>query len=165
MPWQPVPRRRRAGVARGRRQEIHFLDQTELDALLDAATTLVCRHTPATLTRAAQARALRDIECLEWKAVGERLGCSAATAIYLYRATSDAVLEDDLARVDRALYLTAVMTGLRQGRAARAALARRGLGGSEDPGRATIRPWQVPDAKVTTVFAGGADGRPSRARA
>ena len=96
-------------------QEIHFLDQTELDALLDAATTPVCRHTPATLTRAAQARALRDIECLEWKAVGERLGCSAATAIYLYRATSDAVLEDDLSRVDRALYLTAAMTGLRQG--------------------------------------------------
>src|SRR6202012_1234954 len=52
---------------------------------------------------------------LQWKAVGERLGCSAATALYLYRATTDAVLEDDLARVDRALYLTAAMTGLRQG--------------------------------------------------
>ena len=35
--------------------------------------------------------------------------------MYLYRATPDAVLEDDLARVDRALYLTAAMTGLRQG--------------------------------------------------
>jgi integrase len=73
------------------------------------------RHTPATLARAAQARTLRDIERLEWKAVGDRLGCSPATAIYLYRATSDAVLEDDLVRVDRALYLTAAMTGLRQG--------------------------------------------------
>jgi len=96
-------------------QEIRFLDATELDALLVAATTPVCKHTPATLSRAAQARTLRDIESLEWKQVGERLGCSAATAIYLYRARSDAVLEDDLARVDRSLYLTAAMTGLRQG--------------------------------------------------
>jgi len=95
--------------------EIHFLDQAELDALLTAATTPVCRHTPATLSRAAQARTLRDVEFLEWQQVGERLGCSAATAIYLYRATPEAVLNDDLARVDRALYLTAVMTGLRQG--------------------------------------------------
>jgi integrase len=96
-------------------QEIRFLDATELDALLAAATTPVCRHTPGTLSRAAQARTLRDIERLEWKEIGERLGCSPATAIYLYRATSDAVLEDDLARVDRVLYLTAAMTGLRQG--------------------------------------------------
>jgi integrase len=95
--------------------EIHFLDQAELDALLTAATTPVCRHTPATLARAAQARTLRDLEGLEWQQVGERLGCSAATAIYLYRATPEAVLDDDLARVDRALYLTAAMTGLRQG--------------------------------------------------
>ena len=95
--------------------EIHFLDQAELDALLAAATTPVCRHTPATLARAAQARTLRDIEFLEWQQVGERLGCSAATAIYLYRATPEAVLDDDLARVDRALYLTAAMAGLRQG--------------------------------------------------
>jgi len=70
---------------------------------------------PSSLVRAAQARTLRDVERLEWKDVGERLGCSAATAIYLYRATPDAVLEDDLARVDRALYLTAAITGLRQG--------------------------------------------------
>lgn len=95
--------------------EIRFLDQAELDALLKAASTPICRHTPATLARAAQARTLRDVEQLEWQQVGERLGCSPATAIYLYRATPDAVLEDDLARVDRALYLTAAMTGLRQG--------------------------------------------------
>jgi hypothetical protein len=95
--------------------EIRFLDRAELDALLKAAATPICRHTPATLVRAAQARTLRDVERLEWTAVGERLGCSAATAIYLYRATPDAVLEDDLACVDRALYLTAAMTGLRAG--------------------------------------------------
>lgn len=46
--------------------EIRFLDQAELDAILDAATTPVCRHTPATLARAAQARTLRDVERLEW---------------------------------------------------------------------------------------------------
>jgi integrase len=95
--------------------EIRFLDQAELDALLDGTTTPVCRHTPATLARAAQARTLRDVERLEWQHVGDRLGCSAATAVYLYRATPEAVLEDDLARVDRALYLSAAMTGLRQG--------------------------------------------------
>jgi integrase len=95
--------------------DIHFLDQAELDALLEAATTPVCRHTPATLARAAQARTLRDIERMEWQQVGERVGCSPATAIYLYRATPEAVLEDDIVRVDRALYLTAAMTGLRQG--------------------------------------------------
>jgi integrase len=95
--------------------EIRFLDRAELDALLKAAATPICRHTPATLVRAAQARTLRDVEGLEWKEVGERLGCSAATAIYLCRATPDAVLEDDLACVDRALYLTAAMTGLRAG--------------------------------------------------
>ncbi len=95
--------------------EIRFLDHGELDALLTAATVPVCRHTPATLARAAQARALRDIEQLEWQQVGRRLECSAATAMSLYHATPDAVLHDDLARVDRALYLTAAMTGLRQG--------------------------------------------------
>jgi integrase len=96
-------------------EEIRFLDQGELDALLKASTMPVCRHTPATLARAAQARTLRDVEHLEWQHVGDRLGCSPATAIYLYRATPEAVLADDLARVDHALYLTAAMTGLRQG--------------------------------------------------
>jgi hypothetical protein len=56
--------------------EIRFLDQTELDALLEAAATPVCRHTPATLARAAQARTLRDAEHLEWQQVAERLCCS-----------------------------------------------------------------------------------------
>ncbi len=39
--------------------EIHFLDQAELDALLDAAIAPVCRHTPATLARAAGSARLR----------------------------------------------------------------------------------------------------------
>ena len=96
-------------------QEIRFLDQAELDALVTATKTPSCRHTPATLARAEQVRTLRDIEAREWKEIGERIGCSPATAIYLYRASPDNTLEDDLARVDHALYLTAAMTGLRQG--------------------------------------------------
>ncbi len=47
--------------------DIRFLDQDELDALLEAASTPVCRHTPANLAGAAQARTLRDIERLEWQ--------------------------------------------------------------------------------------------------
>jgi integrase len=96
-------------------QEIRFLDQSELSALLRSAGAGLCRHTPRTLERGARARVLRDIERLEWKQVGAALGCSAATAIYLYRATADAVIEDDLRPVERVLYMTAAMTGLRQG--------------------------------------------------
>jgi integrase len=43
------------------------------------------------------------------------LGCAAATAMYLYRATADVAGDEDLWRVDLAMYLTAAMTGLRQG--------------------------------------------------
>jgi integrase len=95
--------------------EIRFLTIDELEAVLLVAGSGPFRHTPKTLERAALARDLRDIEKLEWKQVGARLGCSAATAMYLYRATPEAVLEDDLGRVERVLYLTAAMTGLRQG--------------------------------------------------
>ena len=48
-------------------QEIRFLDQAELDALVTATKTPSCRHTPATLARAEQVRTLRDIEAREWK--------------------------------------------------------------------------------------------------
>src|SRR5579859_7171070 len=99
----PLPRPSRAGCAAGRRD----------DARLPAYAGDVGACSPSV--------ALRDVEHLECQQVGDRLGCSAATAIHLYRATPEAVLEDDLARVDRVLYLTAAMTGLRQGRAARSA--------------------------------------------
>jgi len=95
--------------------EIRFLTMDELETVLLVAGTGPCKHTPKTLERAAVARELRDIRKLPWKAIGARLGCTAATAMYLYRATPEAVLEDDLARVERVLYLTAAMTGLRQG--------------------------------------------------
>jgi len=95
--------------------EIRALSMEELDAILAVAGTGPCRHTPRTLERAELARTLRDLERLPWKDVAARLECSPATAVYLYRATPEAVLEDDLARVERVLYLTAAMTGLRQG--------------------------------------------------
>jgi integrase len=93
--------------------EIRFLDQAELDALL--AVQAPRRHSQRTLERAATARALRDQERLQWKDIGETLGCSPATAIYLYRATAEAAADEDLSRVDQAMCLTAAMTGLRQG--------------------------------------------------
>ena len=52
---------------------------------------------------------------MTWKQVGAGFGVSAATAMYLSRATPAAVLDDDLARLERLLYLIAAMTGLRQG--------------------------------------------------
>jgi integrase len=93
--------------------EIRFLDQVELDALL-AVPAPRC-HSKRTLERAARARALRDQERLQWKEIGETLGCSPATAISLYRATAEVAADEDLWRVDLAMYLTAAMTGLRQG--------------------------------------------------
>jgi integrase len=91
--------------------EIRFLDQAELDALL--AVPAPRRHSTRTLERAASARVLRDQE--QWKEIAEALGCSPATAMYLYRATAEAATDEDLSRVDLAIYLTAAMTGLRQG--------------------------------------------------
>ena len=73
------------------------------------------RHTPKTLERAARVRQLRDLEALEWKQIAGALGIAPSTAVYLYRCDPQAVLEDDLERVERVLYLTAAMTGLRQG--------------------------------------------------
>lgn len=92
--------------------EIRFLDQAELDALL--AVQAPRRHSKRTLERATTARALRDQERRQWKDIGETLGCSPATAIYLYRATAEAAADEDLSRVDQAMYLTAAMSGLRQ---------------------------------------------------
>jgi hypothetical protein len=81
--------------------EIRFLDQAELDALL--AVQAARRHSQRTLERAATARALRDQERLQWKDIGETLGCSPATAMYLYRATAEVAANEDLSRVDQDL--------------------------------------------------------------
>jgi integrase len=94
--------------------ELGFLDQGELEALLTAAGQDPCRHSPATLERGARARSLRA-QTKTWKQVGAELGVTAATALYLSRATPDVLVEHELARVDRVLYLVAAMTGLRQG--------------------------------------------------
>jgi integrase len=93
--------------------ELRFLEQGELEALLAAAAEGRCRHSSATLERGARARSLRA-QNKTWQQVGDELGVTAATAFYLSRATPHAVLADELARIDRVLYLVAAMTGLRQ---------------------------------------------------
>lgn len=97
-------------------KDIRFLDQAELDALIDAAGVRY-RHGPKTLERAARVRTLRDAEKLPWKKIAAAIGTAESTAIYLYRCEPEAmsVSDEDLRRVDRVLYLTAAMTGLRQG--------------------------------------------------
>jgi integrase len=96
-------------------QGIRFLDQDELDALLRATGAGRSKHTPKTVERAARVRVMRDIEKRSWNQIATAVGVAESTAIYLYRCDPEAVLEDDLARVERVLYLTAAMSGLRQG--------------------------------------------------
>jgi integrase len=96
-------------------QEIRFLEQAELDALLRATQAERSRHNPATIRSASQVRQLRDVEGRPWKEIAAEVGCAESTAIYLYRCDPQLRLEDDLARIERVLYLTAAMSGLRQG--------------------------------------------------
>jgi integrase len=96
-------------------QEIRFLDQTEVDALIRATQAERSPHKPATIERAAKVHKLRDVDGLPWKQIAAAIGCAESTAIYLYRCDPKLRLEDDLARVERVLYLTAAMSGLRQG--------------------------------------------------
>jgi integrase len=98
----------------GADQEIRFLDQAELDALLRATQAERSPHKPATIECAAKVRQLRDVDGLPWKQIAA-VGCAESTAIYLYRCDPELRLEDDLARAERVLYLTAAMSGLRQG--------------------------------------------------
>lgn len=97
-------------------RDIRFLDAAELEGLLEAASTRY-RHNPETLQRAARVRTLRDVQKLPWKQVAATIGVAESTAIYLYRCEPDAAsdADADMRRVERAMYLTAAMTGLRQG--------------------------------------------------
>jgi hypothetical protein len=116
--------------------EIHFLDQAELDALL-APRSLQSVDTHRRRWPAPHKRGRSETLSGLWQQVGERLGCSAATAIYLYRATPDAVLEHDLARRPSALPHRRNDRPA-PGRAARPPMARRRLVGAEDPRRPAI---------------------------
>ena len=145
--------------------EIRFLTMEELEAVLLVAAIGACKHTPKTLERAAIARELRDVAKLQWKEVGARLGCSAATAMYLYRATPGGGARGR----PRARRAGAVPDRgddrAAAGRAARAALAGHRLDGREDPGHV----WHAQEApaqdQVALLAAVGADGRPRRRRA
>ena len=73
---------------RGDGEDIHFLDQVELDALVQATARERSRHQPATVERAAAVRQLRDVQRLPWKQIAARIGCAESTAIYLYPAAT-----------------------------------------------------------------------------
>ncbi len=97
-------------------QDIRFLDQAELDALLAVTGGPRSRRRPGTAERARRVRRLRDGERLPWKAIAAEFGVAESTAIYLYGLDLDETGPDvPLSRVDRVLYLTAAMTGMRQG--------------------------------------------------
>lgn len=98
-------------------QEIHFLDDAELAALLAATVASRYRHSAQTRQRAARVRTLRDVERQAWKAIAATVGCAESTAIYLYRCDPSAtwVTDEKLRQLERVLYLTAAMSGLRQG--------------------------------------------------
>ena len=69
-----------------------------------------------------------------------------------------AVPDDVLGSIESALYLTAAMTGLRQGRAARAALAGRRLACEQGAGAPRLRPRRVRDSEVPSREPRGAAG-------
>ena len=97
-------------------QDIRFLDQTELDALLAATAGPRSRRKAGTPERTRRVRRLRDGERMPWKAIAAELGVAESTAIYLYGLDLDETGPDDpLSVVERVLYLTASMTGMRQG--------------------------------------------------
>lgn len=95
-------------------QDIRFLDQAELDALLEATTSPRTRRKPTTADRASRVRRLRDVKEMSWKQIAAELGIAESTAMYLHRV-EDSASADSLSTVERALYLTAAMTGMRQG--------------------------------------------------
>jgi integrase len=97
-------------------QDIRFLDQAELDALLAATAGPRSRRNAGTAERARLVRRLRDGEKLSWKRIAAELGIAESTAIYLYGLVlDDTGPADRLSEVERVLYLTAAMTGMRQG--------------------------------------------------
>jgi integrase len=97
-------------------QDVRFLDQAELDALVAAAVNPHGRRRAATARRAGRVKELRDRHAMTWKAIAAEVGTAESTAIYLYRLELDEREPDDaLGRIERALYLTAAMTGMRQG--------------------------------------------------
>ena len=97
-------------------QDIRFLDQTELDALLAATASPRGRRKQGRADRAR--RSERSGTATERRGSRSRqtLGIAESTAIYLYRFDPDeAATADPLSPVERVLYLTAAMTGMRQG--------------------------------------------------
>ena len=143
-------------------RDIRFLDAAELEALLEAAG-IRYRHNPETLQRAARVRTLRDVQKLPWKQVAATIGVAELTAIYLYRCEPDAAsdADADMRRVERAMYLTAAMTGLRQGEL----FALRWMDidwlARKAPGAAQLRSRELRHAEVQALLTGRPARRPS----
>jgi integrase len=95
---------------------IRFLRIEQLEELLrvGAGQADRQRHRPRSLERGAKIRQLRA-KGLEWATIGIAMDCSPATAIYLSNCTAEELERNLLALTDRALWLTAAMTGMRQG--------------------------------------------------
>jgi integrase len=97
-------------------QDIRFLDQADLDALLAATAGPRSRRKPGTAARVRRVRRLRDGEKMPWRRIAAELGAAESTAIYLYGLDLDEEgRADPLIVVERVLYVTAAMTGMRQG--------------------------------------------------
>jgi integrase len=102
--------------ASGEDQDIRFLEQVELGALLAATAGPRNRRKVGTAERVTRVRRLRDEQKLPWKQIAAELGIAESTAIYLYSLDlSESGPRDPLSEVERVLYLTAAMTGMRQG--------------------------------------------------
>ena len=100
----------------GEDQDIRFLDQTELDALLAATAGPRSRRKPGTPERVdLQVRRLRDGEHMAWKAIAAELGVAESTAIYLSPRPRRRGPGRPAERGRAGDYLTAAMTGMRQG--------------------------------------------------
>jgi integrase len=147
-------------------QDIRFLDQAELDALLAATAGPRSRRKPGTAERTRRVLRLRDGEGMPWRAIGAELGIAESTAIYLYGLDLDELgPPDPLCRVDRVLYLTAAMTGMRQGELLALRWMERRLDGPPDPGAAQPRSRQVRNAEVQALVTQHPARRRGRPRA
>jgi integrase len=76
-----------------------------------------------------------------------------------------AVPDDDLGETERILYLTATMTGLRQGELVAPALARCRLDRGRNPRPSQLHPRAMGDAEISPVVARRPNGRPGGWRA
>ena len=153
--------RRQARSRRGR-QRHQVPRQTELEELIQPANG-PSRHHRATLERAARVRSLRDATRCRGRRSRTRLASpSPRRSTYTAAGRSDLHRRRSARRVDRTMYLTAAMTGMRQGEL----LALRWMDvdwpARQDPGAAQLRARSVRHAEVQALLTERPAGRPGR---